>query len=229
MIWSTDYLAQLDIDAGNQISTDLNCIYNRKCFAVQTGKSVYTLPEKLRSLLRITWRGYKLEPINWEDFTLLSPTSVYLDNTNKIEVSNSRPYYYTIHPTNLFDIRFFPTPNETFTAIGDAFSPDRGPKCIISYYQLIDTSAAITSLPAYINRRTRKAYVLWQAFIAEGPGQNLRAGEYYRAKYQYLISRFRAINSGCYISKKYVLGDAISTLENYRYPRPVLPSNFPRS
>jgi len=228
MIWSSDYLAQLNIDAGKQISTDLNSIYNRSMLAITEGLSVYRLPNALRSLMRITYRGYKLEPMNWEQFTLLTPSTVFLNETYRIENSNSRPFWYTIHPTNLFDIRLYPAPNETFTADGDPFSPGvNDSKCIISYYQIIEPSSEITSLPVYIDRRIRKAYVLWQAFSAEGKGQNLRASEYYRNKYFFLIERFKMINQGCYVSKKYTLGND-NIPQTGRYPRPMLPSNFER-
>lgn len=228
MIWSNSYLEQLNNDAGNQITTDLNCIYNRVCFTITSGTSVYTLPSNLRSLLRITWRGYKLEPVNWEQFVALTPGTVFLDGTNKLETTISRPFWYTIHPTNLFDIRFFPTPNESFTNSGDPFSPDNGPKCILSFYQKIDTSILRLTLPNYIDRRTRKAYVLWQAFASEGKGQDLRAAEYYRSKYFFLIERFRMINQGCYVSKRYSLGQSGLTHGSGRWPRPILPPNFER-
>lgn len=226
-IWTTDYLASLNVEAGDQISTDINCIYNRSMLATTQGLSTYTLPAMLRSLLKVTWRGLKVDPVNWEQFTSLTPNAVFLDLINRIEAPEGRPYWYTINPTNLFDIRFYPTPNESFTDTGDPFSPDNGPKCIVSYYQKIDTLYPTTVLPFYVDRRLRKVYVLWQAFLAEGKGQDLKAAEYYRNRYNFLIERFRAINEGCYISKRYSLGESEDHY-SYRRPRPTLPTNYER-
>lgn len=231
LIWSNSFLDQLKEDAGNQISTDINCIFNRSCFATTSGLSVYTLPQNLRQLLRITWRGLRVDPLNWDEFVSLTPNTAFATEADSVEVSISRPRFYTTHPTNLYDIRFYPTPNETFTGIGDAFSPDNGPKCILAYYQKVDDSSELTSLPAYIDRRTRKAYVLWKAFMAEGAGQNLRASVYYRNKYYYLISQFRRINDGCYLSRRPSLQPDYSALTGgqYRMPKPTLGPNFERT
>ncbi len=84
------------------------------------------------------------------------------------------------------------------------------------------------TLPPYIDRRTRKAWILWKAFSAEGKGQNSAAASYYMAKYQFLISQFRAINEGCFVSKKYAIDDGTLSINNFRYPRPLMPPNFER-
>jgi len=227
MIWDSSYLADLNEAAGQQISTDLNCIYNRSFLEIESGTSVYQLPCLLRSLLKITYRGNKIWPINWDQFVALSPNSVFLDAITNIETTISKPRFYTQHPTNILDVRFYPTPSDDFTTSGDPFSPlVNEEKCIVSYYQQIDTTDNRLTLPTYIDRRTRKAYVLWQAFMQEGRGQDLKASEYYHMKYEYLINKFRQINSGCYVSKRYSLGE--SGIDNYRLPKPVLPSNYER-
>ena len=229
MIWTDTFLNQLADDAERRIVADVPCLFYRFCLATTAGTSVYTMPSDIvKGIKRITWRGRKVEPLSWEQFVLLTPATVVVNENNKFETTNSRPQWYTIHPTNIHDIRFFPTPDESFSGAGDPMSPDVGPTCIISAWRFVDTSTAQSSLPTYIDRRTRKAYILWKAFEAEGPGQNMNGAMFYKNLYFFLIENFKLINDGSFVSKKYSLGDGLFGLENYRYPKPLLPPNFER-
>lgn len=232
VIWSNAFLAKLQADAPGQINTDLNCIWTRECIAITQGQSVVTLPAYVRTLMRIVWRGKTLEPVNWVDLTLLSPGTVNMGTVgdpNNIETSLSRPMWYAMHPTNPWDVRFYPSPDESFTLGGepDVFSPQvNTPSCIIEHWREPDQIQVLFSIPSYIMRRTAKAYVLWKAFAAEGRGQNLKASAYYEKKYNFLIDQFRNINDSCYVSKRYELGTGLDTVENYKYPKPKMPTNF---
>lgn len=234
VIWSSEFLQQLEQDAPGQIATDLACIWTRETIVITKGQSVVTLPSYVRTLMRVTWRGKTLEPVNWVDLILLTPGTVNMGtagNPNNIETSLSRPMWYAMHPTNPWDIRFYPSPDESFTLSGetDVFSPQvNTPSCIIDHWREPDATSAnpLFSIPPYILRRTAKAYVLWKAFAAEGKGQNLKASAYYMAKYNFLIQQFRNINDSCYVSKRYELGTGIDTIDNYKYPKPKMPTNF---
>jgi hypothetical protein len=233
LIWSNTLLAQLQADAIGQISIDLQCIFARECIVTTAGVSVITLPPYVRTLRRVTWRGRSLDPLNWEELTLVSPATVFVSpgNPNNIETSLGRPLYYAMHPTNIYDIRLYPSPSESFAANGetDVYSPQvNTPSCIIDYYREPDTtnSDPTISLPPYILRRTQKAYALWKAFAAEGKGQNMRASSYYMNRYQFLIEQFRQINAGAFIGKRYAIDDGMLSIDAFRYPRPILPSNF---
>jgi hypothetical protein len=137
-----------------------------------------------------------------------------------------------MHPTNPYDIRLYPTPNETFSIIGfNPYAPQvNQSNCIVDFYRVPDytNSNPAISLPPYILRRTQKAYVLWKAFAAEGKGQDLKASQYYGAKYDFLVEQFRKINEGAFVGKKYTVDDGMLSIDNFRYPRPLLPSQFER-
>lgn len=230
-IWTDDFLNQLAVDAEEDIQQEIECIFDRQYLPTVVGQSVYTLPDSIRAIKRITWRGRKLDPANWEDLQSLSPHTAYVDPADKVETSVSRPWWYALHPTNIHDIRFYPTPDETFDGItGDPFSPGTNePQCTISCWRNIDITNPLYSLPTYVDRRTRKAYILWKAFEKEGKGQNLSASKYYKQKYSFLIEQFRTINQAAFLSKRYSLDDgSLSTLEARRYPKPSLPPQFER-
>ena len=227
-IWTNKYLDQLGLDAEQQLNQDLPVIFQRSYITVTAGVSVITLPNYVRNLLRITWRGRKLDPVSWEELTLLSPATV----GGFIETSQSRPQWYAMHPTNPYDVRLYPTPDESFTSVGDPYSPAvNEAKCCISFFRSIDSTFvdATALLPTYIDRRSRKAFILWKAFSAEGKGQNSKASNYYAKKYQFLINQFKAINNYCFLAKRYSLGTGDLEVDNFRYPRPLLPANFERT
>jgi hypothetical protein len=176
-----------------------------------------------------------LDPVSFEEMTQLTPATVVLGNANSAyneETVVSRPLYYAMNPNAPYTIRLYPTPNLTLPATGGnpyATLPNEQ-FCTLSYWrepdQILQNPTQL--LPKYIDRRTRKAYILWKAYAAEGPGQNLKASMYYGKKYQFLIDRFRLINSGCFVGKKYQLGDGMLEVNNFRYPRPTLNPNFER-
>lgn len=226
-IWTDEQISQWETDAIGQINVDVKCIFARECLPIQRGVSVYTLPSYVRTLRRITFRGKSLDAESWEELTLLSPATV----GGYLETSLSRPLYYAMHPTNPYDIRLYPTPAETFTANGEpnVYAPQvNTPSCIIEYDREPDITNLnpVISLPPYILRRTQKAYVLWRAFAAEGKGQDSRMAGYYKQKYDFLIGYFRSINEGCFVAKRYALENGTLALDTYRYPKPILPTNF---
>lgn len=231
-IWTNLYLNQLAADAIGRIAIDVNCIWAREYLPTTAGSSVLTLPSYVRTLRRVTWLGRTLDAMNWEEMQMLTPATVFISPNNpaNVESSQGKPLYYSMHPTNPYDVRLFPTPNQTFTVASfppDPYSPQFNEQaCSIEYYREPDTSNANPniSIPPYILRRTQKAYVLWRAYSSEGKGQDLRAASHYQQRYTYLIANFIAINEGCFVGKKYAVDDGMLEIDNFRYPRPTLPS-----
>lgn len=237
MIWSESFIESLAAEAIGQIAIDVNCIWARECVATTSGISVIRLPNYVRTLRRVTWRGWTLDPVSWDGLIALTPATVFVNtnspNSNTDNTVLGRPLNYAMHPTDPYDIRLFPTPNESFTTSGepDPYTPTaNSPSCIIDYWRKPDStnSNPVISLPPYILRRTQKAFVLWHAFAAEGKGQNLRASTYYKQRYEFLINRFRLINEGCFVGKRYALDDGSLSTDGYFWPKPTLPPNFER-
>lgn len=233
-IWSESYLNQLAKDAEQDINKRVQCIFERFYLPVTLGLQVYTLPSYVRGIQRIQWRGKSLDPLNWEEGQAMTPATVFVGpgNPGNVDSVISRPLYYWMHPTNPYDIRLFPTPDESFDltpSTDDPYSPlPNEPHCVVSCWRSIDLTSPITSIPAYADRRIRKAFIAWKAFEAEGKGQMQTASTYYQKKYEWLIQKFNLINDSCFISKKYSIEDGMLEIDGFRYPRPVLPSNFER-
>lgn len=230
-IWTDAVLDQYTEDGLQDINSQVPCIFSKFYLTTVVGQSVYTLNESVRSITRVTWRGRQLFPLSWEELQAMTPATVVVTgsgSSDTIEGVIGRPMWYALHPTNVKDIRLYPTPDEAFINTGDPYSQiSNEARCCITVMSRIDSTNPLLSLPIYVARRTMKAYVLWKCFEKEGKGQDLKAAAFYKKRYSFLISQFKSINEGCFISKKYQLEDSMS-LENRRFPRPMLPPQFER-
>lgn len=228
LIWADSYLDRLRADGEQDMCNRVPCLFHRFAIQITANTSVYTLPVKTSRIRRVTWLGRKLDPITFEDMTLINPNFVYADANNKTDIPvSSKPDYYMLHPTNLNDIRFYPCPDTSITIDGaNVYGVGTDTNVIISCFRNIDGTNEAFQLPDYIYRRSIKAYVLWKAFAAEGKGQNMAASNYYRSKYEYYVKMFIKLNEDSFVSKKYSLSSNIMT--GPLKARPVLPANFER-
>lgn len=226
-IWTNEYLNALLEDAEDFITNEVDCIFDRFSLAVTSGQSVYTLPSYVKRIMRITWKGKKVYPLNFQEFCALNPASAVVNESEKVESPISRTLYYVKHPTNFYDIRFWPTPNETITAgTSNLFGSAIASYVIVSCYRTQSTTQTYLHLSLYIIRRIKKAYMLSRAFAKEGKGQNIQAATYYTKKLDFLIQSLREINSNVFLGKSRILGDSFDTYAFRTPARPVLPPDY---
>lgn len=226
-IWSDTYLNQVLTDAAHDIVSQVNCLFHRFYLETTSGTPVYTLPDKVKGIKRITWRGKELTPLSWMELEALAPGNAFISVGVNTDGTASVPQFYALHPTNILDIKFYPTPNESLSSTGgDPFSPTPNEeRCTISCWRAIDDSIPEATLPGYVNRRTRKAFALWRAYGKEGIGQNSKASMYYQKRYKLLIDLFRKINGGTFACIRYAFDEGLPPMGR-RPAKPVLPPNF---
>ncbi len=232
LVWQDSFLDALGNDCEDDTINQVDYLFARISLATVQGQSVYQLPAYVRSVARITWRGYKVWPISWRQMTDLSPVSMVIDETEKYEAPQSRPRFYCFHPMDIRSIRFFPTPNETLVQNDTKCFDSEGIRdvCALSVWRGPDYTDPQWSIPEYLSRRTKKAFVLNQAFLKEGKGQNLTASEYYKSKYDFLIKLLKKVNSGHFVSRRPRLNESFNLDGFGRHPhRPILPPNYSRS
>lgn len=228
MIWTDDVLNSLAQRAGVDIAMSTNCVYQRFYQEITEGEPLIMLPEYVLGVMRVSWRGVKLDPISWDDMQVLGLTEALISNADQVEATTGRPLWYSLHPTNVRQIRIYPSPQESFIATGDPYSPTPNEaRCSIACYRTPDDLTPVLTIPSYIDRRTRKAFVLWKCFEMEGKGQSALAAAFYKKKYDFLISQFKRITSGTFVSMRYGLTERLP-MNKRKWPKPVLPSNFER-
>ena len=226
-IWDQTFIDGLAESAEKDAVNRVDYLFFRFSMSSEAGKSVYTLPNYVRKIERITWRGYKVWPLSWREMCEINPATAVVSETTKTESSQSRPLYYCLHPTNYRNIRFYPTPNETI-ALDDSridYTDGIRARVIVSCYRAPFMDDYNYRMPSWIRRRLIKAYALRAAYLKEGKGQNLKASQYWDKKYSYLTEMFKTIVNGCYVSKRNRLGDGSSNFGK-KPARPILPPNF---
>lgn len=230
IIWQSAFLSRYADDAETDAAASLDYLFYRFTLSTTQGTSTYTLPTFVKSVVRITWKGYKVWPLSWREMADLNPASMVATGGNLYESPEGRPRFYCFHPNDLRNIRFFPTPNQTIAADDTKVNDtnDLQDVVCISCWRSPDTTIG-EQLPSYVARRTKKAFVLKYAWAKEGKGQNLVASNYYDAKYKFQLELLKKVNEHCFLSRRHRLDDSYNLAGfGRRKPRPVLPPNFAR-
>jgi len=189
-IFSDEYLVRQTGLVEGEIVAEISPIYARTSLAITESDGLYTLPDDIREIDGVTWKGKRLFPIDREEAIIRDKNFL----TNEAE-----PIYYLRSFDNLFEIRFFPIPNETIAAAGSSdslFNQDIiEARVIVSYWKNTPTSTNTISIPPYISNNLLKSGVLSRAFRKEGRGQKIEAADYYERQYLRLIDKYRTVKS----------------------------------
>ncbi len=232
IIWTDAYLQILLNEAEKRIASDLDLHFTKIALTIVSSTSTYVLSPVIKKVMYITWKGKKLEPLDFNEANDLAFKSAVVSNSLKEEYSSGEPRFYTKHPNNMSVIRLIPTPNESITPTGtenlyDATVLDD--HCVISCYRYGDpTFASEFALPDYLGRRYKKHYALYRAFLKEGKGQNLVASAYHKKKFLAQLETLKLINANTYVSKRSGL-QAVDPFSQFNRGLgvPQLPTNYP--
>ncbi len=175
-VWTAAQINRFTLQAEEIFCQEYKCIIDRVALDIIAGTALYTLPDDVSDIRRITYRGLNVIPFS--------------DRNNRFLfeglTSQGEPRYFIYNNQGKGTIKFFPTPLETITANqSNLFDPDQiAIQCIAEYYRIPDGIGF--SLPEYMRRRLLKTYVLWHCFLSEGKGQNLKAAAYWKQKWDYM-------------------------------------------
>lgn len=218
-IWSTSYLNDLLNEAEVELSEIIKCIIFRTSISVTAGNAEYDLPDGIIGILQVTWKGEWLDSLELDDFKLdsyIKPQSLS---------SQNKPRVYMRMRNGYKKIKFLPTPDETIASTSNPLdSTEIENRVIVTAYRSADTTANTYRLPSYIYRRFTKYYVLYRAFLQEGKGQDLKASEYFKNKYEFIKQRFKEINEKIPRCVDLGFGYSSQFSRGRTPPRPVLPT-----
>ncbi len=173
-VWSEEQIERWTLQAEEVFIKECSCLIDRFSLNIESGSSLYTLPDAVKDVRRITYKGVKLYPLT--------------QRTQRDWMSGSdpsgTPTDYIFSNQGLLTIKLWPTPNETITAEqNDLFMPEVIRRnCIVEAYFMAD--GINYQLPDYIRRRILKPYILKLAYRAEGKGQNLKASKYWDLRWK---------------------------------------------
>jgi hypothetical protein len=178
-LWSGPQIIRFSQEGENDFVNEYPCILTRFSLPIIKNQAVYNLPDSVRSIRRITWKGFKLDPLGQRN---MREVFSYATQVGK-------PYWYVFNNVGANNIQFFPIPDQTVNPSGkDLYSDAITSDVIVEYFILPDYATYV--IPNYFRRRLLKNYVLKNCFSIEGQGQNLKNRDYFAQKWSALKQQY---------------------------------------
>lgn len=219
-IWSDTYLLQLINQCEVWIFDAINTFWTRFALPISTGVGIYQMPGNIKTITRITYRGFKVDILTQKELSLLSP--VY-------RTQQTRPRWASRQMDGTFALRLYPVPAEDLPILDagtDVFT-DKNllNECIVSAYMYAQESDATFSLPDYFVFRAVKHYVRWKAYAQEGVAQDIDVAQYHKQKFENQVQQIILANTRLFNNKSRQLAD-VAIQRPWKKFRPILPPNF---
>lgn len=178
-LFSSQTITRFSNEGENEFTEDFPCILTRLSLTVVANQSTYVLPDSIKSIRRITWQGWKLDPLGQRN---MREVFQYASQVGK-------PFWYIFNNLGANTVKFFPCPPTNINPSGaDLWSDAISTDVIVEYFQLPDFVTAV--IPQYIRRRLLKAYVLKGCFGIEGAGSNVKNRDYFMQKWMNLKEQY---------------------------------------
>ena len=238
MLWTTDYLNQITLEAEITIAREIPCIVDRYSLPITPGVAIYQLPDYIDNIRKVFYKGERLDPVSVSEYdkyvytqeeNTFGPFSdpAFSESFDSDSIITSTPsgkpfrYFYNGHGENTIVLN--PSPSEEIDIYDNLYTTNIANAVIIEYYRLPDGVNHV--LPRFFRRRLIKSYVLFKAFAKEGDGQNLDASQYYFNRYTVGLVKAKSIMNNIFMAIT-----PVREPRNTRYKnlpaRPVLPANF---
>jgi hypothetical protein len=163
-----------------KISDDINFLAMRYSPTIVAGTADYTLPDYVRSIKRVTWKGYKLDPMPQKTRA----------NVFQAATSQGRPYWYVYNNVGLNKISLFPIPSESVTAGTNLWSTDISTSAIVEFWRISDNSTYV--IPDYFRRQLLRYFLTSRQYQQEGRRNRFNSAMYYKDRFAREIYNFES-------------------------------------
>lgn len=178
-LWKSETIVRFSQEGENEFAEAFPCILTRISLQIFKNQSTYTLPDDVRSIRRITWQRWKLDPLGQRN---MREVFQYASQVGQ-------PFWYIFNNIGANRLQFFPIPGQDITPSGaDLYSDAITTDVIIEYFRLPDFATYV--IPRYFRRRLLKAYVLKGCFGIEGAGTNLKNRDYFINRWNFLKEKY---------------------------------------
>ena len=178
-IWDASTITRFSNEGEQNFANDYPCVLTRVSLPVVSGVSTYTISDNVRAIRRISWQGWKLDPLGQRN----------MREVFQYASQQGKPYWYIFNNIGANNIQFFPIPNATINPSGgDLYSDAITTDVIIEAF--VEPDSQTTFIPSYFRRRLLKSYVLKMCFGIEGPGLNLKNKQYFTQRWEFLKNKY---------------------------------------
>ncbi len=178
-LWTSETIIRFSQEGENEFSTSFPCILVRMSLPTIQGQSTYEIPDYVKSIRRITWQGFKLDPLGQRNMREVFSYATQI----------GKPFWYIFNNIGANRLQFFPIPDETINPSGaDLYSDAIPTDVIIEYFRMPDFAQYV--VPKYFRRRLLKTYVMKGCMGIEGPGTNLKNRDYFTNRWNFLKTKY---------------------------------------
>jgi hypothetical protein len=195
----------------NEVSSESPFLVDRYEIATTVDVSTYTLPDYVVSIRRVTWLGWKLDPLPNRNFREVFQSSP----------QEGQPFWYIYNNIGQNQIQLFPSPNAALAAPGNPWTQaDIQNCCIVEFYRATDNATFV--LPPWSKRQMLKFYVAKRAYQIDGAGVNQKLAKFYSQMWDASKAGFVDTLNYLYTApRKFMLQEIVGS--NYFPGQPVLP------
>ena len=161
------------------ISDEIFFLKDRYSIPAQVSVAEYVLPDYVNSITRVTWLGYKLDPM----------PKRYQSEIFQDSKQYGRPYWYVYDTLGIRKISLFPIPNQTLPVVADPWNGLNISRGAICEFWRISDNVNFT-LPHYNRRQLLRYYLAQKTYQREGRGNKLALWKYYSARWAIEKTRF---------------------------------------
>lgn len=195
----------------NIFSDEHPFLVDRLAITIVAGTSVYTLPDYVRSIKRITYLGKYLDPLTRRD-----QREAFQSATQR-----GRPFWYVFNNIGLNKIQLFPVPDTLVAGVTNLWSvASITTGVIVEFYRVTDNSTFV--LPSWIKRQLLKQYVAAQCYRMDGRGNNLKLATYFEKRWALRKEEFSGLLEDVHSKPRKLCLTAISG-SGWFPGRPLLP------
>jgi len=168
------------VNQGEQvISGEIDFLVDRFIIPVLAGTATYTLPDYVSNIKRVTFQGYKCDPMPQK-----YQSQIFQDSRQL-----GRPYWYVYDNIGMRKISLFPVPSYSTNTIGDPWNGITIQKsCIVEFWRV--SNGVEFTLPRYVRKQLLRYYLAQKTYQREGRGNKLVLWKYYTARWGIEKARF---------------------------------------
>ncbi len=209
-LFQSSDLARFFNEGENQVAFEKHFLVDRLSIATVADQQIYTIPDYILSIRRITYLGWKLDPLPQRNLR-----EVFQSATQQ-----GFPFWYVFNQIGQNQIKLFPAPDSNLPVVTNVWSTDIPNGFILEYFRATD-NVNFTIIQS-IRRQMLKLYAASRAYAIDGPGQNLKLVQYYQQRWEQAKAEFVEMIEDLYnLPRKLVISEIVSS--NYFPGEPVLP------
>src|SRR5215469_18057619 len=96
-LFTSQMITRFSNEGENEFAEDWPCLLTRMSLTITKNVSIYSVPDTVRSIRRITWQGFKLDPLGQRNFREV------FQNATQV----ATPYWYFLINIGVTKINFF--------------------------------------------------------------------------------------------------------------------------